>query len=304
MIEVRQAGVCDLVMDPGRPGLGAQGVPAGGAADPAAFVAANRLVGNDPAAAGLEIVLAGPVLAFPAGAVVALVGARFDAVRSSGVPVAWNETLILVPGETLMLGRAIAGARCWLAVRGGVAVAPVLGSRSTFLPGGWGGLAGRALRAGDRLPLGPAAGEIHLLRGRKAAAAPGTPLRVIAGPQIAGFDDAGLLAFFGGTFRVDPASDRRGLRLAGPRVRHAQPELPSQGVLPGAIQVPPDGRPIVLGWDGPVTGGYPVIATVVGADLPRLAQLRPGDALRFASVDVETARALAAQDTWQIEALG
>ncbi|MEW6413758.1 MAG: biotin-dependent carboxyltransferase family protein [Pseudomonadota bacterium] len=304
MIEVRQAGACDLVMDPGRPGLGALGVPAGGAADPAAFVAANRLVGNDPAAAGLEIVLAGPVLAFPAGAVVALVGARFDAVRSSGAPVAWNETVVLAPGETLRLGRAIAGARCWLAVRGGVAVAPVLGSRSTFLPGGWGGLAGRALRAGDRLPLGQAAGEIRLLRGRETAAAPGTPLRVIAGPQIAGFDDAGLLAFFGGTFRVDPASDRRGLRLAGPRVRHAQPELPSQGVLPGAIQVPPDGRPIVLGWDGPVTGGYPVIATVVGADLTRLAQLRPGDALRFASVAVETARALAAQDTWQIEALG
>jgi biotin-dependent carboxylase-like uncharacterized protein len=304
MIEVRQAGLCDLVMDLGRPGHGAQGVPAGGAADPATLAAANRLVGNDPDAAVLEIVLAGPALAFPAGAVAALAGARFAAARSSGVPVAWNETLVLAAGETLTLGAAEAGARCWLAVRGGVAVDPVLGSRSTFLPGGWGGLAGRALRVGDRLPVGPAAGDVRLLRARPPAVEGDAPLRVVAGPQIGGFDDAGLAAFFGGSFRVDPASDRRGLRLAGPRVRHAQPELPSQGVLPGAIQVPPDGQPIVLGWDGPVTGGYPVIATVIGADLPRLAQLRPGDAVRFVTVELDTARGLATQDPWRIEALG
>ncbi|MFP5409683.1 MAG: biotin-dependent carboxyltransferase family protein [Gammaproteobacteria bacterium] len=304
MIEVRQAGLCDLVMDLGRPGHGAQGVPAGGAADPAALAAANRLVGNDPDAAALEIVLAGPDLAFPAGAVAALAGARFDAARSSGVPVAWNETLVLAAGETLTLGAAVAGARCWLAVRGGLAVDPVLGSRSTFLPGGWGGLAGRALQSGDRLPVGPVTGEVRLLRAQAPAIKREAPLRVVAGPQIGGFDDAGLAAFFGGSFRVDPASDRRGLRLTGPRVRHAQPELPSQGVLPGAIQVPPDGQPIVLGWDGPVTGGYPVIATVIGVDLPRLAQLRPGDAVRFVTVELETARGLATQDPWRIEELG
>ena len=304
MIEVRQAGRCDLVMDLGRPGRGAQGVPAGGAADVTALAAANRLVGNDPGAAGLEIALAGPGLCFPAGGVAALTGARFAATRSSGVPVAWNETLVLAAGETLSFGTAETGVRCWLAVRGGVAVDPVLGSRSTFLPGGWGGLAGRVLRAGDRLPLGPAAGEVRLLRARAPAIERDAPLRVVAGPQIGGFDDAGLAAFFGGSFLVGPASDRRGLRLTGPRVCHAQPELPSQGVLPGAIQVPPDGQPIVLGWDGPVTGGYPVIATVIGADLPRLAQLRPGDPVRFVTVDVDTARTLAAHDPWKIETLG
>ncbi|MFN3544573.1 MAG: biotin-dependent carboxyltransferase family protein [Thiobacillus sp.] len=304
MIDVREAGLCDLVVDLGRPGHGAQGVPAGGAADPAALAAANRLVGNPPEAAGLEIVLAGPTFGFPAGAVVALTGARFQARRSSGAAVAWNETLIMAAGETLALSRAVDGARCWFAVRGGVAVEPVLGSRSTFLPGGWGGLAGRALRKGDRLPLGAMAGDVRLARTHVPVIRSDAPLRVVAGPQVASFDDAGLAGFFGGTFRVDPASDRRGLRLTGPRVRHAQPELPSQGVLPGAIQVPPDGQPIVLGWDGPVTGGYPVIAMVIGADLPRLAQLRPGDVVRFVTVDVEAARRLSKVNGWHIEALG
>lgn len=304
MIEVRQAGLCDLVMDLGRPGHGAQGVPAGGAADADALAAANALVGNAPHAAGLEIVIAGPSLCFPSGAVVALTGARFGAIRGSGAAVGWNETLLLAAGETLVLGQASDGARCWLAVRGGVAVEPVLGSRSTFLQGAWGGFEGRALRADDRLPVGAASGDVRLARAREQAVYCAAPLRVVAGPQIAGFDDAGLAAFFGGTFRVDPASDRRGLRLNGPCVSHAQPELPSQGVLPGAIQVPPDGQPIVLGWDGPVTGGYPVIATVIGADLARVAQLRPGDAVRFVTVDIESARALEMEPRWTIEELG
>lgn len=304
MIEVLQAGLCDLVMDLGRPGHGAQGVPAGGAADPSALAAANLLVGNDRGAAGLEIVLAGPGLHFPLGGVAALTGARFEASRSSGASVAWGETLVLAAGETLTLGRATGGARCWLAVRGGLAVERVLDSRSTFLPGGWGGLAGRSLLAGDRLPMARGAeSKVHLLRAPAPAIEYDAPLRVIAGPQIGGFDDAGLAAFFGGSFRVDPASDRRGLRLAGPRVSHVLSELPSQGVLPGAIQVPPDGQPIVLGWDGPVTGGYPVLATVIDADLPRLAQLRPGDRVRFATVDVETARALSQEEPWTLEAL-
>jgi len=112
-----------------------------------------------------------------------------------------------------------------------------------------------------------------------------------------------LAAFFSRPYRVDPASDRRGLRLTGPAVIHARVEMASQGVLPGAIQVPPDGQPIILGWDGPVTGGYPVIAGVISADLPRLAQLRPGDAVRFVTIEWEAARALAAAH-WDIEEQG
>lgn len=299
MIQVVRSGVCDLVMDQGRPGWASIGVPAGGAADRAALATANRLVGNDATAAGLEITQAGPRLLFPAGGVVALTGARFCAARSSGAGVAWNETLVLAPGETLSLDGAMTGVRCWLAVRGGLVVPPVMGSASTFLPGAFGGHQGRALRAGDRLGVGPFAGTLRLLRSHPPSDVGDRPLRVVAGPQAGWFDDAGLMAFFGSRYRISAASDRRGLRLSGADVTHGRTELASQGVLPGAVQVPPDGQPIILGWDGPVTGGYPVIAGVIAADWPRLAQLRPGEEVRFETLDVDTARALAAAD-WKI----
>lgn len=300
MIEVLRAGLCDLVMDLGRPGWGALGVPVGGAADPGALAAANRLVGNAEDAAALEITLAGPTLRFPVGAVVAITGARFGARRGSGAPVAWDETLVMQPGETLALEAADEGCRCWLGVEGGIMVPPVMGSRSTFLPAGFGGYAGRALRRGDVLALGGERRPLRRLRARRPAVDKESPLRLVAGPQVVRFDDRGLAAMFGGTYRAAPTSDRRGVRLNGPAVTNGGSELPSQGVLPGAVQVPPDGRPIVLGWDGPVTGGYPVLATVITADLGRLAQLRPGDAVRFTTVDVGVARALAT-DAWAIE---
>jgi len=302
MIDVLRAGRCDLVMDQGRPGLGALGVPAGGAADPAALAAANRLAGNETGAAGLEITLAGPALRFPAGGVVALTGAQFEASRSSGAAVAWNQTLVLAAGETLTLERAQSGCRCWLAVRGGLVVPSVMGSRSTFLPAGFGGMQGRALQRGDALPGADGGGAVKRLRACPPEACPegDKRLRVVAGPQAGQFDDAGLAAFFGSAYRVGAASDRRGLRLSGARVPHRRLELPSQGLLPGAIQVPPDGQPIILGWDGPVTGGYPVIAVVIAADWPQLAQLQPGDAVRFETIAVEAAQALAAA-TWSIE---
>jgi biotin-dependent carboxylase-like uncharacterized protein len=302
MIEVLGAGLCDLVMDRGRPGWGALGVPSGGAADPAALDAGNRLVGNDEKAAGLEVALHGPTLRFPRGGVVALTGARFSARRSNGLPVAWNETLVLAPGEILSLGQALAGCRCWVCVRGGVAVPARMGSRSTLLAAGFGGYRGRALRTGDRLKLGTAFPGMHFLRAQPPLADPDESVRVVPGPQVGLFDDAGLAAFFGGRYRVNAASDRRGLRLAGPPVSHAAPELASQGVLPGAIQVPPDGQPIILGWDGPVTGGYPVIASVISADGARLAQLKPGSGVRFVTVGTDTARELAAA-RWRFEQL-
>jgi biotin-dependent carboxylase-like uncharacterized protein len=302
MIEVLRAGMCDLVVDPGRSGWGALGVPAGGAADPAALMAANRLVGNEAAAAGLEITLMGPILRFPLGGVVALTGAHFVATRSGGASVAWNETLMMAAGETLSLHRAPEGCRCWLAVRGGLMVPRVMGSRSTFLPAGFGGYLGRALRAGDAVPCDSTAGEVGRSRAYQPPRDQASPLRVVTGPQAGLFDDTGLAAFFAGTYRVGASADRRGLRLAGPAVTHARVDLPSQGVLPGAIQIPPDGQPIILGWDGPVTGGYPVIAGVISADLPKLAQLCPGDSVRFVTIEVETARGQTSE-RWDIEAL-
>lgn len=302
MIEVLRNGMCDLVMDQGRSGWGALGVPLGGAADPAALAAANRLVGNAETAAGLEITLKGPSLRFPLGGVVALTGSRFAATRSSGAVLAWEETLLLAAGETLSLEQAQAGCRCWLALRGGLIVPPVMGSRSTFLPAGFGGHQGRALRAGDALTSAVAVDRMRLLRTRAPFSEQNSLLRVVVGPQAGQFDDAGLAAFFTGTYRMNAMSDRRGLRLSGPAVTHAQVDLPSQGVLPGTVQVPPDGQPIILGWDGPVTGGYPVIAAVVTADLPKLAQLRPGDAIRFVTIELERAQALTVAP-WVIEEL-
>jgi biotin-dependent carboxylase-like uncharacterized protein len=299
VVEIERAGLCDLVVDLGRPGHEHLGVPHGGAADPAALAVANRLVGNEATAAGLELAFAGPALRFPLGGTVAISGACFSATRSSGAGVKWNETVVLKPGEILDLGATREGCRCWLAVRGGLAVPVVMGSRSTFLPAGFGGLQGRALRHGDVLRLGEAAAAQRLLRAVPPADRNDNCLRVVAGPQAGLFEDAGLAAFFSETYRVASASDRRGLRLNGTALSRVGTELPSQGVLPGAVQVPPNGQPIILGWDGPVTGGYPVIAGVIRADWPRLAQLRPGDGVRFVTVELEAARALAAVE-WEI----
>ena len=299
VVEVLRAGLCDLVVDQGRPGYEHLGVPPGGAADPAALAVANRLVGNDAAAAGLELAYTGPALRFPQGGTVAISGACFTATRSSGSGVKWNETLMLEPGEILDLGVARAGCRCWLAIGGGLEVPVVMGSRSTFLPAGFGGLQGRGLRHGDILRLGEVAATQRLLRAVPPTDPSDNCLHVVAGPQAGLFEDSGLAAFFSGTYRVASASDRRGLRLIGTALSRVGTELPSQGVLPGAVQVPPNGQPIILGWDGPVTGGYPVIAGVIRADWSRLAQLRPGDAVRFVTVELEAARALA-QKEWEI----
>ncbi|NTV87828.1 MAG: biotin-dependent carboxyltransferase family protein, partial [Burkholderiaceae bacterium] len=206
MIEVVRAGLCDLVVDLGRPGWGALGVPAGGAADPAALAAANRLVGNERGAAALEITLSGPILRFPAGGEVALTGAQFAASFSSGARVAWNQTLAMAAGETLTLGRVEEGCRCWLALRGGLAVPQIMGSRSTFMPAGFGGHFGRALQSGDVLAGAQSAEGFRRSRAHPPACDLTAPLRVVTGPQAGLFDDAGLAAFFAGTYRVDPTS--------------------------------------------------------------------------------------------------
>jgi biotin-dependent carboxylase-like uncharacterized protein len=286
MMEVIRPGLLDLVMDLGRPGFRAQGVPEGGAADAPALILASRLVGNADRAAGLELLLRGPALRFPEGGRVALAGADMQA-RLDGAPAPHGRMLEIPPGGELELGQATSGLRAYLAVAGGIDAPLVLGSRSTFFPGGFGGWRGRALKAGDRLPLGtaPAASKGVCLAPVREG-----PLRLLPGPQLAGFADGALKTLTAAEFRVGADSNRLGLRLSGPALEYAGSELASQAVLPGAVQVPPDGQPIILGWDGPVTGGYPVIAGIIAADLPRLAQFRPGDALRFSFATLEEAQ--------------
>lgn len=287
MMEVLRAGALDLVMDLGRPGLRAQGVPEGGAADAGALVLANRLVGNSDRVAGLELLLRGPSLRFPQGGIIALTGADMQA-RCNGSAVPVGQTRVVPAGAVLELGLASSGLRSYLAVAGGVEAPPVLGSCATFLPGAFGGWQGRALRAGDRLPVGT---PTPVRVGRLKFDGCDGMLRIVPGPQLAGFADAALKRLTTNEFRLSADANRLGLRLSGAALEYAGDELASQAVLPGAIQAPPDGRPIILGWDGPVTGGYPVIAGVIGADLSCLAQLRPGDALRFSFVTAKEAQA-------------
>lgn len=289
MIVVVKPGVLDLVMDLGRPGFRTQGVPEGGAADAFSLIHANRLVGNPDDAAGLEMTMRGPVLDFPEGAVLAVAGADMPA-RLDDEPVCVGRQYVAKPGARLEFGMAKSGLRGYLAVRGGIDVPLVLDSRSTFLPGGWGGWQGRPLRAGDRLPVGKAADGASWLRMTEPWLSPGAELRVLPGPQVSGFSDAALVGFLHHIYKVEPESSRVGIRLKGPALTYRNGDIASQAVVPGAIQITPSGQPIMLGWDGPVTGGYPVIAGVIAADLPRLAQLKPGEGLSFRFVDIEEAR--------------
>jgi biotin-dependent carboxylase-like uncharacterized protein len=282
-IEVLEAGALTSVQDAiGRHAWRHLGIPAGGAADPWSARRANRLVGNADEDAVLEITLVGPVLRFETSAAVALAGSLEASL--DGLPLAADSGRAVRAGSVLRIGTGD-DARGYLAVAGGVAVEAVLGSRSTDLRTGFGGFAGRALRVGDRLPLGPAARPRTLQWN-------GTheegPIRVVPGPHADWF---GPEALAGPAWRVSALADRTGARLDGqPLVAGDATEVPSVGLPVGAIQVPPDGLPIVALADRPVTGGYPVPAVVIGADIGRVARLRTGDELRFASVSLEEAR--------------
>lgn len=292
-LEVLHGGAATLVQDLGRPGHAASGVPVSGAMDPFAAAAANRLLGNPPGAALLEIVLRGPRLRATVPTRAALVGASFAATLD-GRPVRSGEPFELPAGAELAIGEAIDGARTLLAVAGGLAVPRLLGSRSTYLRGGFGGLGGRALAAGDRLPLGVAPGAPPFSAPlRPVAPVNGPrPLRALLGPQSEEFTAAARDAFFRAEFRVTPRSDRVGVRLEGPPLATRNgPDIRPEPGWPGAVQVPASGEAIVLGPDHPTTGGYAKLATVIAADLPVLAYLRPGDRVRFRPCSLAEARA-------------
>lgn len=290
--EVLDPGWRTSVQDLGRLGLRRQGVPWSGALDAPALARANAACGNAPGLAGLEITLDGPRLRFLESCVFAWDGADLDprlerADLGGAWPVPRGAAVRARPGNVLRFGARRRGCRAYLAFAGGLDVPDVLGSRATDLSSGFGGWAGRALRAGDRLALGATLGRPAVVPPPSIPGEPGgdeVTVRVVLGPQDDHFDAAALGTFLGTTWTVDATSDRVGCRLGGPRLEHAGPaEIVSDGMLPGCVQVPPDGRPIVSLNDGPTTGGYPKIATVVRADLPRLAQLVPGEGrLRFA----------------------
>jgi biotin-dependent carboxylase-like uncharacterized protein len=274
-LEVVRPGFTTTVQDLGRPGHAALGVGRSGAADRGSFRLANRLVGNDQGAAALEVTLGGLVLRALGLTTVAVTGARCPV-----SPGAMNAPITLWPGDELALGTASSGLRCYVAVRGGIDVPPVLGSRATDTLGK---LGPPPLAAGMLLPVGPAPRVFPNVDLAPRAALPDAPvLRVTPGPRRDWF--AAPDELLSTVYTVSPDSDRVGIRLTGPalsRVRHD--ELPSEACVPGSVQVPPSGRPILFHADSPTTGGYPVIAVVEEDDLDLAAQLRPGQAVRFRS---------------------
>jgi biotin-dependent carboxylase-like uncharacterized protein len=279
MIEVVEPGLLTSIQDAaGRREWRHLGVPVGGAVDPWSARLANRLVGNPDEAAVLEMTMQGPTLRFEARTSVALVG-RLEA-SVDGMPLSAGAGRALRPGSVLRVGPGD-GARGYLAVGGGIDVEPVLGSRSTDLRGGFGGLEGRALRAGDRLRVGNRHAGMARWTGDGPARA---PVRIVRGPHHEGL----YSAIEGSAFRVAAETDRTGVRLSA--AVKGGGETSSMGLPLGAIQVPPDGRPIVMLADRPVTGGYVVPAVVIRADVGRVAQLRTGDELTFAGVSYEEAR--------------
>jgi 5-oxoprolinase (ATP-hydrolysing) subunit C len=367
MIDVIRAGLLTSVQDLGRHGYRHLGIAMGGALDRLALEVGNRLVGNRPEAAGLEVTFGPTVLRFPRATRIAITGSEFGATLD-GVPVYSWWSLPVQAGQELTLNAARRGMRCYVCVAGGIDVLPVLGSRSTDLGACFGGLGGRALRDGDRLPIGVAAGagagaparasagvtagapakataaaaeatagvptgatdvsagvttgppaarpraltpdapafgvkspawckfvlvDEPVRRGRlTSGAAWALPVRVLPGPEYERFSDAAHDAFWSDEWLVTPNSNRMGYRLSGTTLaRNEKIDLLSHAVMPGTIQVPPNGQPIVLMSDAQTTGGYPKIGSVIYADLWKLAQIRLNGAVRFVPTTPHEARA-------------
>jgi antagonist of KipI len=300
-------GLLTTVQDLGRFGYGELGVSPSGAADPLSLRIGNRLVGNKEGAPALEMTLVGGTFEFELPAVIALAGSDFaPRLGSEEIPL-WAPVAARA-GDTLRLEATRGGARVYLCVRGGFDIPHVMGSASTHLLVGIGGLEGRPLRAGDRLPIGEQVAREPAARSIEPDAIPGLlqrdVLRVTWGPQSDWFsrDERGV--FGSALYVVRETSNRMGLRLDGRPLRLLlRREMITEGVSPGAVQVPPDGHPIVLLVEHPATGGYPKIANVISADFHALGQLLPRDAVRFEPVSFETALALLREQEGALGAL-
>jgi antagonist of KipI len=298
-LHVIKPGLLTTVQDLGRHGYQASGVPVAGPMDMYSHRLANLLVGNAPEAATLEVTLIGPELEVDVETTMAVAGADFE-VTCSGQLVGIGSSFRVQPGDRVRFGRRRQGARAYLAVAGGIATPPVLGSRATHLVSRMGGHEGRALAAGDRLPLATPAPPSRLRRASGLMLPTGGQVRVraIPGPQAEWFEPDALTVLSRERFRVSPRSNRMGYRLEGPALaRSREGELISEPVGIGAIQVPAAGEPILLMADRQTAGGYPKIAHVIMADLPLAGQVAPGECIEFAlCTRQEAAAALIARE--------
>ncbi len=295
VLRVREPGLFTTIQDLGRPGAVSAGVQPGGAMDRFAHAAANLLVGNDPGHATMECTFSGPQLIAEHACLIAITGADFDP-HINGAPVhAWT-SLFLSAGDSLTFGARRSGARIYIAVAGGIEADRWLGSLSTNVMAARGGKQGRQLRSGDTIsaagePRKPAVSGRRVPEELRPAYGDHT-LQAIAGPHVKRLSAEGRALLFGSTYRLSRDADRMGYRLEGPQLAMSGDELLSFGLVPGAVQVPQSGQPILLMADHQTAGGYPVVATVVSASLPVAAQLLPGDELRFAEATIGRTNAM------------
>jgi 5-oxoprolinase (ATP-hydrolysing) subunit C len=285
-------GLASSIQDLGRVGWQRYGVPVSGALDPLAARLANALVGNGEGDAVLEILALGPRFTVEADSVrLALVGSAVG-LRLDGVAVEAGRSVTAQRGTKAVIAGFTDSACCYLAVGGGFDFAPVMGSRSTYARGGFGGL-GRTLRVGDTLPLRRTTAPAGPERWSSAISYGDGPIRIVPGPQADWFEPDSLDRFFGEFYDITAEADRMGMRLAGPALRHSRGfNIASDGIATGAIQVPGTGQPILLLADHQTIGGYPKLGTVASVDLPRLGRHRPGQQLRFTPIGAEIAEAL------------
>jgi biotin-dependent carboxylase-like uncharacterized protein len=281
MVTVVRPGLFTTIQDCGRWGQQASGVPVSGAMDLVAHRAANLIVGNRDDAATLEVTLAGPELRMEQETRIAITGAELRA-SVDGSAISRGIATRCRPGGVLRFGERRSGARAYVAFDGGIDVAPTFGSRATHVGAALGGLDGRELAAGDRLPLGPSGEGTPINIGASEALTGGTRLRILPGPQDDFFSEPAFTLLERTRFVVTPQSNRMGYRLSGGSIpRASDREMISDATFVGAIQVPASGEPILLMSDRQTTGGYPQIATVITADLPLAGQLAPGDWVEF-----------------------
>jgi antagonist of KipI len=297
MLEVVEANGISTVQDMGRTGWRRYGVPSSGPMDEFALLGANLLAGNDPQAAAIEAGAGDLTLRVQQDSVIAVAGDGYELNVNIWTYPLWGSYFVRA-GWVIRLRKAEQGMWAYLAIAGGIETEPVLGSRSTYLRGGFGGLEGQMLQPGQQLRAGRNMRGLIETAGRtiidscRPPYESGPMLDVISGPQRQRLTDRSVQTFFSATYQVSRESDRMGYRLEGPSLSHRMsPELVSEGITPGCIQVPADGSPIVMMADSATTGGYPKIGCLTRADLPKLAQCRPGkDQVRFREITVEAAQ--------------
>lgn len=321
IVRVLRSGLSSTIQDLGRPNLRHYGVPVGGALDRPSHELANRLVGNLANAATVEMTLTGDELEWPNSGLIAITGADMSPVISNegidNTRVPQHCPVMIRAGTRIRFGAARRGCRCYLAVAGGFDVPVVMGSRSTYLRAGVGGVHGRALKMGDEIQLGdfkehashPGTGSDQsfsappwFIRTIDLPSASTVVLRTLRGSHFTRMTDESQSSFLHDEFEITPQSDRMGYRITGPRLRlEVVDELSSEGLVCGTIQLPPDGNPILLMADSAPTGGYHRIGQVITADISLAAQLRPGQSVAFREVSLPEAQQIAAQQRQMLE---